>query len=196
MRKLFIYITVAVLTFFIGTSLLFFPVKFDSYSDANNKINIIKLPETVDESTILKPNGNELKVEFQKLDDNSFKAKLTNISAKKVFCFFVPKSRNGIFGLHHYLEKRKSNSDEFEYFTGQDSFPPPSPVFPNQSIEFQFFAFEKGEYRVKIPYLIDENIASLYEKKVPPEFTELEEEQALKSKETFTTQSVKITQNK
>ncbi|MGI8787146.1 MAG: hypothetical protein ACR2HG_05220 [Pyrinomonadaceae bacterium] len=196
MRKLFIYITVSTLTFFIGTSLLFFPIKFNSYSNANSKINIIRLPEAVDEPTILKPNGNELKVEFQILDNNSFKAKLTNISAKKVFCFFVPKSRNGIFGLHHFIEKRKSNSDEFEYFSGQDSFPPPSPILPNQSIEFQFSAFKKGEYRIKIPYLIDENTVSLYEKKVQPDFTELEEEQALKSTETFTTQSVRIIQNK
>jgi len=144
----------------------------------------------------LKPNGNELKVEFQKLDNNSFKAKLTNVSTRKVFCFFVPKSRDGIFGLHHFLEKRKSNSDEFEFFVGQDSLPPASPIFPNQSIEFQFSASTKGEYRVNIPYLIDENIANLYQRKSPFEFTEVEKEQAVKSKATFTTQSVKITRKR
>lgn len=196
MRKHFIYIAVAALTFFIGTSCLFFPIRFSSFSNANDEINIIKFPETADESAVLKPTGNELKVEFQKLDNNSFKAKLTNVSTKKVFCFFVPKSRDGIFGLHHFLEKRKSNSDEFEFFVGQDSLPPASPILPNQSIEFQFSAFEKGEYRVNIPYLIDENIANLYQKKSPFDFIEVEKEQAVKSKATFITQPVKITQKK
>lgn len=194
MRKLFIYIAVATLTFFIGINFLFFSIKFSSFSNTKNDTTISKLSETVNEFTISKPNGNELNVEIQKLGNNSFKAKVTNISAKKVFCFFVPKSRDEIFGVHHFLEKRKSNSDEFEFFRGQDSLPPASPIFPNQSIEFQFSAFEKGEYRVNIPYLIDENIAILYQKKSPFEFTEFEKQQAVKSMATFITQSVKITQ--
>lgn len=196
MRKLLIYITVSTLTFFIGISFLFFSIKFSSFSNTKNDTTISKLSETFDEPSVSKPNGNELNVEIQKLDNNSFKAKVTNISAKKVFCFFLPKSRNGIFGLHHFLEKRKSNSDEFEFFRGQDSLPPASPIFPNQSIEFQFSAFEKGEYRVNIPYLIDENIANLYQRKSPFDFTEVEKEQAEKSMTTFITQPVKITQKK
>jgi len=143
------------------------------------------------------PTGNELKIETQRLNTNKFNVILTNISEKKVYCYYTTSPNGDRTSFHYYPEKRNKNSNEFEnYSDGPDSLPALSSINPHQSIKFNFSELRKGAYRLTISYLTDENTAKLMTEKIPPELTQSEEERVLKAVKQISTPVMIVTMDK
>ena len=146
---------------------------------------------------IEKPKGNELKIETQKKNANEYLVKVTNVSERKVFCHYNTSLRGDRVSLNYSPEKRKPNSKEFEpYHNGPDSLPSLKPIEPDQSVQFSYTAFEKGDYRLTITYLIDENVAEILAAKNPFELSKSESEMRFKSERQMQTPTMAITVDK
>lgn len=126
---------------------------------------------------IQKPVGDELKIETEKLNDSEFKIVVSNISSKKVYCYYNTSLNGDRVSFHYFPRKRNEDNGKFErYMDGPDNIPVPAPIKPNQSFEFVFSVAKKGEYQLIIPYFVDENVAKILMKKNPFELTDSEKE--------------------
>jgi hypothetical protein len=149
------------------------------------------------ENEIKKPNGNEIKIETQKKSADEYLVKVTNVSERKVFCHYQVSLRGDRASMHYSPEKRNPNSKEFEpYHNAPDSFPSLKPIESGQSVQFSYAAFEKGEYRLSVTYLIDENVAEVLAPKNYFELNEYESEIRSKSERQMQTPIMLITVNK
>lgn len=108
-----------------------------------------------------KPNGKELQINAERISDNKFLIKVKNISNRKVFSAFELGINILDSSLPYITEKRNQNGEFITDFAGHDYAPLLRPIEPNQEIGFQFFEIEKGDYRLKFRYLVDENLARL-----------------------------------
>ncbi len=149
------------------------------------------------ENEIKIPKGNEIKIETQKKSANEYLVKVTNVSERKVFCYYQASPRGDRASMHHSPEKRNPNSKEFEpYRNAPDAFPSLKPIESGQSVQFSYAASETGEYRLNITYLIDENVAEIFSPKNYFELNESESEMLSKSEMRIQTPIMLITVNK
>ena len=162
--------------------LLLASCEFKDNSYAKTETNLAQIAEKSVDEFLEIPKGNELKIETQKIGTNEFNVKVTNVSNRKVYCYYTKSLSGDRASFHYYPEKRRKASDNFEKYNGvPDSLPSLSTINPNDLVEFSFSVLEKGEYRLTISYLIDENTAKIMTEKIPPEWTQSEEETVLKS---------------
>jgi hypothetical protein len=149
------------------------------------------------ENEIKTPTGNELKIEAQRETTNEYLVKVTNISEGKVYCNYQMSPRAALAGMHYSPQKRKPNGAEFEAFhNAPDSFPPLKAIHPGQTVVFRYGAFEKGEYRLMINYMIDENVAELLASKSPFEYDDAERQLRSKAERQAATPVLEITEDK
>lgn len=150
-------------------------IKNDSKTEKEANLNqAIESPFAVE---IQKPIGDELKIETQNINENEFKVIVSNISSNKVYCYYNTSLNGDRVGFHYFPQKRNKDTGEFERFMdGPDNIPAPTPIKPNQSIEFIFSVMDSGEYQLTISYYIDENVAKLLMEKNPFELTIAEKE--------------------
>jgi hypothetical protein len=150
-----------------------------------------------DENEIKIPKGNEIKIETQKKSANGYLVKVTNVSERKVFCHYQVSLHGDRASMDYSSEKKNPNSKEFEpYNNGRDSLESLKAIESGQSVQFSYAASEKGEYRLNITYLIDENIAEVLASKNYFELNESESEMRSKSERRMQTPIMLITVNK
>ena len=108
-----------------------------------------------------KPDGKELEINIEMINDNEFLIKIKNLSNYKVF---LPYSlgENNLSSAVSFVTKKRDQSGKFTTcFAGGDVAPKLRPIEPTQEIGFQFFEIEKGDYRLRFNYLVDENLTRL-----------------------------------
>jgi len=176
---------ISILKFYLKLFLLFSPLfsififgcGIEDRSENGKKADIKQPTESQFDINIQKPIGDELKIETQKLNDNEFKVIVSNISSKKVYCYYNTSLNGDRVSFHYFPQKRNQDNGNFERFMdGPDNIPVPAPIIPNQSFEFIFSVMKKGEYQLTFSYFVDENVAKILMKKNPFELTDLEKE--------------------
>ena len=111
---------------------------------------------------VKKPTGKELRVTTERIDSNRWAIKVMNISSYPVFCPYLPGESKKADFFAYMTDKWDDKEDKFiVYSKGGHYAPGIESIAPGKEIEFTFFKINRGDYRVRFSYSIDEKLASL-----------------------------------
>ena len=109
------------------------------------------------------PTGDELDVTVKQQTENAFVVKILNVSARDVYCAFLPSPEDGDVSYFPYVTERKDEkTGNYRVLDSGGHFAPGlHSIGPNRSISFVFSDPVNGRYRLRFQYVVDSRVVEL-----------------------------------
>lgn len=111
--------------------------------------------------SIVKSDDKEIQVDVQRINDNKFLILIKNLSDKKVFFAYTPGTDEKVKDFSYVTDKLEQTGQYNTYFSGSDYAPSLNPINPGNQVSFEFFEIKKGDYRLRLKYLVDEDLVKV-----------------------------------